>query len=256
MRTVSSPGYVDLKRSLYREYSRSYDEDRRQFVSAQALAYRIKWALESLESGQHVLDLGCGSGELLLEAARHTQGNAALLGLDITPEMLALARTRAGPDAGLIEANALDGLPFQDRSFHLVTSLNLVQELPASAIPGLLAEVRRVLKPGGAFKAIIPCIEGNNPSSRLFRELAIRCGAMDFLFAEDLENLLREEPCLVHKEFQLSHSSAASASASGATRFKFFTRLMEEIQNQGLDPAQVQQGVLFFTGRRDFVKQA
>ena len=43
--------YVELKRSIYREYSRSYDEDRDQFVSGAALDQRIDWALEALRPG-------------------------------------------------------------------------------------------------------------------------------------------------------------------------------------------------------------
>ena len=68
MSTINNAEYVELKQSIYREYSRSYDEDRQRFVSAESLLQRIRWALEPLDPGQRLLDLGCGSGELLLEA--------------------------------------------------------------------------------------------------------------------------------------------------------------------------------------------
>ena len=74
MSTINSAEYVELKQAIYREYSRSYDEDRQRFVSAESLLRRIRWALESLSPGQRLLDLGCGSGELLLEAHRQTGG--------------------------------------------------------------------------------------------------------------------------------------------------------------------------------------
>ena len=149
MSTINSAEYVELKQAIYREYSRSYDEDRQRFVSAESLLRRIRWALEPLSPGQRLLDLGCGSGELLLEAHRQTGGVGVLAGLDLSPEMLSLARVRADSVASLVQGNSLDGLPFQDGSFHLVTSLNLLQELPRFAIQPLLEQVRKVLKPGG-----------------------------------------------------------------------------------------------------------
>lgn len=250
MGSVASAEYVVLKQSIYREYSRSYDEDRQRFVSGAALASRIDWALEPLKPGQHLLDLGCGSGELLLAALGRTRGQGRSVGLDLTPEMLALAGTRTGGRTGLIQGNVLDGLPFQDGTFHLVTSLNLVQELPSLAIQPLLAQAHRVLKPGGAFRAVIPCMVEHNAASRAFREMAQRCGAMEFLWPEELEVRLGEFPDFTHREFHVAPSPAASAAASGKTRFKFFTTLLEEVRRLGLDPGQVKQGVLFFAARR------
>jgi ubiquinone/menaquinone biosynthesis C-methylase UbiE len=250
MGTPTGTEYVELKQSLYRQYSRSYDEDRKRFVGAEALAQRISWALEPLRLRQHLLDLGCGSGELLLSAVSRGEGKAVLVGLDLTPEMLTLARARVGPDVSLIIANVLDGLPFREGSFHLVTSLNLVQELPLAAITSLLAEVHRTLKPGGTFRAVIPCLVGDNPSSRAFRDMATHLGAMDFLFAEELEGLLTEVPLFDRKEFDLRPSPAASNAARGVTRFNFFTELLEKVRSMGLDPTQVRQGGLFFEARR------
>ena len=45
MSTINSAEYVELKQAIYREYSRSYDEDRQRFVSAESLLRRIQWAL-------------------------------------------------------------------------------------------------------------------------------------------------------------------------------------------------------------------
>ena len=251
MSSLTSTKYVELKRSIYREYSRSYDVDRRQFAGAGALGARITWALEPLRPGHSVLDLGCGSGALLLDALQNRGGEGARVGMDLTPEMLDLAGDRLGRAAGLIQANALDGLPFRDSSFHLVTSLNLIQELPASAIPPLLAEVFRVLRPGGAFRAVIPCMVEDNAACQAFRELACLRGAMEFYPAEELEQLLGGIPNFDHLEFHVAPSPAASAAATGKTRFKLFTGIIDEIRDRGLEPRQVKQGVLFFAAQRD-----
>ncbi len=244
--------YVDLKRSIYREYSHSYDEDRQRFVSAESLAQRIDWALETFQAGHRLLDLGCGSGELLFRASARAQGNAAPVGLDLTLEMMALSRNRVSPgDLSLVESNVLDGLPFRDQSFELVTSLNLLQELPSAALPALLEEIQRVLEPGGGLRAVIPCMAEDNQASRTFKSLASELGSMEFLYVEDLRQLLMEVPCLGRKEFHFRPSPAAAAAAKGTTRFKFFTQLQDRVKEKGHDPSQAKQGVLFFVAARD-----
>ena len=248
---MSITEYVNLKRSIYREYSRSYDEDRQRFVSAGALSRRIGWALQPLAPGKAVLDLGCGTGELLLRAHQHIGGMGTLVGLDLTPEMLSLAGTRLGTMAGLVQGNATGGLPYRQGSFDLVTSLNLLQELPVSAIQPLLGELQRVIKPCGALRLVIPCMVETNPASQAFREMAHDLGAMEFLAAQELKGLLSKIPGFVRQESWVVPSPAASAAASGQTRFTFFTQLLQEIKERGLDPAQVKQGVLFFAAQRE-----
>ena len=247
--------YVQLKQAVYREYSRSYDDDRRRFVGGQGLNERVDWALEPLTGESRLLDVGCGSGDVIARALELHPYQPAAVGLDLTPEMLALARNRLMDSCCLVQANgqvdSVAGLPLQDDKFDLVTSLNLIQELPSAATPFLLREVNRVLRPGGRFRAVNPCMVGENPSSIAFQRMARERGGMDFLFPAELEDLLSHEMGLTDREFRLGGSSAAAAAAAkGETRFRLFAQIMDEIRGQGLNPGDVTQGVMFFSGSK------
>ncbi|MGA8845029.1 MAG: class I SAM-dependent methyltransferase [Nocardioides sp.] len=95
-------------------------------------------------AGLEVLDAGCGSGPL--SAALHAKG-AIVSGFDLSPAMVELARERLGQGADVRVADLGGPLPYPDNAFDLVVaslSLHYVKDW-ASA----LAELRRVLKPGG-----------------------------------------------------------------------------------------------------------
>jgi SAM-dependent methyltransferase len=138
MTQKSIENYAALKRSVYREYSRSYDEDRDRFVS----------------------------GQLLRQVADRTQGKGVLVGLDLTPDMLRLARLELGGRVNLVEGNAATGLPFREKSFDVVTSLNLVQELPTNAVTPLFDGVYRILRPGRRVPGCDSMHGGQEPSRR------------------------------------------------------------------------------------------
>jgi SAM-dependent methyltransferase len=115
---------------------------------------RLEQLDEGLRAGESrdVLDLGCGTGNVLLEATRRWAG-ASLVGLDASRGMLGVARREAGalPDGdasriSFVEADAA-AIPFPDAAFDVVVSAFLVQLVPDRA--AVLREIRRVLRPGG-----------------------------------------------------------------------------------------------------------
>ena len=98
-----------------------------------------------LPASGRILDVGCGTGALLLDISRIRPG-ALLAGADLSRAMLSVARARLGSRALLAEADAI-ALPFRAAAFDLVVSASALHHWPAAA--PALAELRRALAPGG-----------------------------------------------------------------------------------------------------------
>ncbi|WP_043848830.1 class I SAM-dependent methyltransferase [Amycolatopsis keratiniphila] len=110
-------------------------------------AYYTKPAILDLAgdvTGRRILDAGCGAGPLF-EALRDR--GAIVTGVDSSAKMLELARKRLGDDAELRIADISKPLPFPDGAFDDVIAALVLHYLEDWTAP--LAEIRRVLKPGG-----------------------------------------------------------------------------------------------------------
>jgi arsenite methyltransferase len=107
-------------------------------------------AVAELHEGETVLDLGSGGGIDVILSARRVGATGLAFGLDMTDEMLALAR-RSADEAGATNAIFLKGVieqvPLPAESVDVVIS-NCVVNLSVDK-PAVLAEIARVLKPGG-----------------------------------------------------------------------------------------------------------
>ncbi|MFJ8076339.1 class I SAM-dependent methyltransferase [Streptomyces sp. NPDC096176] len=110
-------------------------------------AYAAAVTALGLRPGDAVLDAGCGTGRAL-EALRTAVGRAGVvLGVDLTPAMLAEAR-RAGRDAhGRLLLADVARLPLRTRSLDAVFGAGLISHLPQPADD--LRELARVVRPGG-----------------------------------------------------------------------------------------------------------
>jgi SAM-dependent methyltransferase len=102
--------------------------------------------LANLVSGEHVLDLGSGSGMDAFAAAVAVGPQGSVTGVDITPEQLAKAERLRGDERVTFRHARIEELPFGDASFDAVIS-NGVVNLSADK-PAVFAEVARVLRPG------------------------------------------------------------------------------------------------------------
>jgi len=133
----------------------------------------VHWRLVAqagIEPGATVVEIGCGTGNLLLLAARAVP-SATLIGLDPDPGALAVARRkarRAGVTVRLDHGYA-DRLPYPDGSVDRVLSAFMLHHLPGDQQQAALREVHRVLAPGGRLHLLD--IDGSPPSrpGRLLR---------------------------------------------------------------------------------------
>ncbi|HEY0025101.1 MAG TPA: methyltransferase domain-containing protein [Longimicrobium sp.] len=106
-------------------------------------------------SGDRVLEIGCGTGSLLL-AVKQAQPGAEVVGLDPDPAALAIARRKA-ERAGVpirTDQGYADELPYADASFDRILSSFMFHHLPRAVKEAALREAPRVLKPGGRFHMV------------------------------------------------------------------------------------------------------
>ncbi|HEV8614116.1 MAG TPA: arsenite methyltransferase [Methylomirabilota bacterium] len=136
-------------------------------------------ALAELRPGETVLDLGSGGGIDVLLSARRVGATGKAYGLDMTDEMLALAREnqrKAGLDNVEFLKGEIENIPLPDESVDVIIS-NCVINLSGDK-DRVLAEAFRVLKPGGRFAVSDVVVRGQVPAViRKSVELWIGCVA-------------------------------------------------------------------------------
>ena len=116
---------------------------------AQAAGLRLL----GVQPGERVLEPGCGAGGALIALARAAGTAGLVAGLDLSPEMIrrAGARLRRAGLAGRTELLVADAcaIPFADGSFDAVFLAFTLELFDTPEIPLVLAECRRLLRPGG-----------------------------------------------------------------------------------------------------------
>jgi len=111
--------------------------------------------LAQLQPGHTVLDVGCGTGTLALEAARRLGTSGQVTGIDPAPRQIARAQAKARRQrrpAGVpvrLHLGAIEQLAFADQSFDVVLSTWMMHHLPDDLKEAGLLEIARVLKAGG-----------------------------------------------------------------------------------------------------------
>jgi len=141
-----------------------FDSARRELISG-----------ANIEPSNHVLDIGCGTGTLLVKLKRQ-YGAAQVVGLDPDPKALRRARLKAARAAVSVQLDqgVADELPYKQDSFDRVFSSFMFHHLNQQERENMLREVLRVLKPGGSFHFVDFIVDDASDGffDRLFRSHA------------------------------------------------------------------------------------
>lgn len=147
---MSTAAHHESNRAFYDRISPAYD------LIANANERQARLAgLRALEvrGGEKVLEVGFGTGNEILDLAELVGAAGCVAGIDISPGMLAVARRKLegkGVQAPLdLRVGDARQLPWGDGEFDAVYSSFTLELFPPEDIPAVLAECRRVLRPGG-----------------------------------------------------------------------------------------------------------
>ena len=107
--------------------------------------------LADIKNGCNLLDIACGTGEMLIDAIK-LNPDGQNVGVDLSPDMLSIARKKLKKlnlgNFELLEGNALD-LHFPDNSFDILLNNYMVDLLPVETFGQIASEFNKVLKPDG-----------------------------------------------------------------------------------------------------------
>jgi ubiquinone/menaquinone biosynthesis C-methylase UbiE len=149
-----------------------------------------------IQPGQRVLDIGCGTGALTLRAAKR---GAVVKGIDINPEMLAIAaeRTRNADLEGNVEL-AETGVAELDRetseSYDAVTSGLCFSELSEQELSYSLTQVMRIVKPGGTVLVADEVRPQNAPARFALALLRAPLSALTYLVTQQTSHPVEHLP--------------------------------------------------------------
>jgi arsenite methyltransferase len=170
--------------------SNLYDESQAAAIPVEAMLASLgcgnPTALAELAPGEVVLDLGSGGGIDVLLSAKRVGPTGKAFGLDMTDEMLALARENQAK-SGLTNVEFLEGeiehIPLPDNSVDVIIS-NCVINLSGDK-DRVLAEAFRVLKPGGRFAVSDVVVRGEDIPAEVRRSLELWVGCVAGALEED-----------------------------------------------------------------------
>lgn len=158
--------------------AQSYDQTSGQ-IYAETYDKTADRCVKYLKPSDRVLEFACGTGLLTLRIAPRV---SHLRGIDIAPQMADIAREKAraqGVDNVEITNTDLFDPGLKPESFDAVAAFNVLLYLPD--LPGALARIRELLKPGGMFLSATDCL-GSRPSAAGLKKLVkSRTGAMPYV---------------------------------------------------------------------------
>jgi len=175
---------------VFNQFSSSYDswfdDPKGSFIDR--IETELAFRLLQVEPGMKVLDIGCGTGNFSIKLAKM---GCQVTGVDISDEMLRLARSKAGNQGLDIEFVCMDilGLAFADDSFHAVVSMAAFEFIPD--VPKAFAEMLRVVRPAG--QVLVGTIAGDSAWGELYSSVEFQKQSVfkyaNFMTIRDLTGL-------------------------------------------------------------------
>jgi arsenite methyltransferase len=205
------PDVRERVRARYAEIARFIATD----ASVEAsLGCGVPTAVAELQEGETVLDLGAGAGADVLISARRVGATGRAIGLDMTDEMLDLARANAA-EAGVSNVEFIKGyiedIPLADASVDVVIS-NCVINLAADK-RRVITETARVLRPGGRF-AVADVIADHDLDEAARADMEPWTGCIAGALTEDEFRTALIDAGLVEVEIQPTHRVHAHAGSA------------------------------------------
>ena len=157
---IASPTRAAYVERMFGRIAPRYDLMNKVMTGGRDRRWRAMTVAEArLPRGGHALDVATGTGDLALALARVAGPTGRVVGIDFTEPMLALARRKSRDLAERVEFRHADALnlPFAEASFDAVTIGFGLRNI--TDVPRALAQMRRVLRPGGR----LVCLELTKP---------------------------------------------------------------------------------------------
>jgi ubiquinone/menaquinone biosynthesis C-methylase UbiE len=135
--TLGTPRFYDLSAPLL-------------FAGTRRRSYRQLLLASGVQSGDRVLDVGCGPGYFARMLAQTVGSHGSVVGIDAAPEMIEYAnrKARSLPNCRF-QSGAAESLAFPDASYDVVVSSLMMHHIPDELRLQAVREMRRVLSPGG-----------------------------------------------------------------------------------------------------------
>jgi ubiquinone/menaquinone biosynthesis C-methylase UbiE len=160
---LEEPAAKDLYPGTFSRHAAAYKQRLDEVMArneSRGRAAIIEWVNPT--PGKRILDLACGPGTLSYRLAREVSPDGEVVGIDLAPGMIELARTDAPPDLPLrFELMDMEDLRFPDAHFDGAVCGHGLQFVPD--LLRALTEARRVVKPGARFAASVP-LDPSQPS--------------------------------------------------------------------------------------------
>jgi ubiquinone/menaquinone biosynthesis C-methylase UbiE len=139
------------------------------FLGRRRATFESLVRVAGVQPRQRVLDVGCGTGYFARLLANTVGPGGLVVGVDASPEMIEYAnRQHRRPGNCQFQIGAAEALSFPPEHFDVVVSSLFMHHLPADLRPTAIAEMRRVLRPGG----VLLIAEAQVPRARGWRLLA------------------------------------------------------------------------------------